>query len=121
MVKLSFGEERVPLREVAEGDVRVGDTKVALEGVISAYRQGYTPEQIQDDYDVISLGDVYSIIGYYLRRKEEVDQYMQECDESWDRFAEDLESQPGAREFYDRVRKARRQKEMGQQAAKGLE
>ena len=117
MVKLTFDQERVPLREVEEGDVRVGNTKVALEGIISSYWQGYTPEEIQQDYDVVSLGDVYSIIGYYLHRKEEVDQYMRESEESWDRFVEELESQPGAREFYDRVREFRRQKEMKEQAA----
>ena len=111
MVKLTFDEERVPLREIEEGDVRVGNTKVALEGIISAYWQGYTPEEIQQDYDVVSLGDVYSIIGYYLHRKEEVDQFMRESEESWDRFVEELESRPGAREFYDRVREFRRQRE----------
>ena len=117
MVKLTFDEERVPLREIEEGDVRVGNTKVALEGIISLYQQGHTPEEIQWNFDVVSLGDVYSVIGYYLHRKDEVDQYMRESDEAWDRFVEELESQPGAREFYDRVREFRRQKELKQQAA----
>lgn len=117
MVKLTFDEERVPLREIEEGDVRVGNTKVALEGIISAYWQGYTPEEIQQDYDVVSLGDVYSIIGYYLHRKDEVDQFMQESDESYDRLVEEAKSQPGAREFYDRVREFRDQKELREQAA----
>ena len=120
MVKLTFDEERVPLREIEEGDVRVGNTKVALEGIISAYWQGYTPEEIQWCYDVVSLGDIYSVIGYYLHRKDEVDQFMQESDEDWDRFVEELESQPGAREFYDRVREYRRQREAERQAATGL-
>lgn len=117
MVKLTFDEERVPLTVIEEGVVRVGKTKVALEGVISCYWQGYTPEEIQWNFDVISLGDVYSIIGYYLHRKEEVDQYMRESNEEWDRFVEELESKPGAREFYDRVREFRRQKELEQQEA----
>ncbi len=116
MVKLTFDEERVPLREVEEGDVRVGNTKVALEGIISAHLQGYTPEEIQWCYDVVSLGDVYSVIGYYLHRKEEVDEYMRESDEAWDRFVEELKSQPGAREFYDRVRTYRLEKELAQQS-----
>ena len=121
MMKLTFDEERVPLRVIEERLVRVGKTKVALEGIIACYWQGYTPEEIQDAFDVISLGDVYSIIGYYLHRKEEVDQYMREREESWDRFVEELESQPGAKEFYDRVREFRRQKEMSRQPAPGLE
>ena len=116
MVKLTFDEERVPLREIEEGDVRVGNTKVALEGIISSYLEGYTPEEIQWSYDVVSLGDIYSVIGYYLHRKDEVDQYMQESNESYDRLVEEAKAQPGAREFYDRVRAFRQQKELAQQA-----
>ena len=116
MVKLTFDEERVPLREIEEGDVRVGNTKVALEGIISSYLEGCTPEEIQWNYEVVSLGDICSVIGYYLHRKEEVDQYMRECEEGWNRFVEELESQPGAREFNDRVRAFRQQKEAARQA-----
>ena len=94
----------------------MGNTKVAPEGIISCYWQGYAPEEIQWPYDVVSLGDVYSGIGCYLHRKEEVDQYVRESEKGWDRFVEELESQPGAREFYDRVREFRRQKEMEEQA-----
>ena len=118
MVKLTFDEERVPLREVEEGDVRVGNTKVALEGIIARYLQGYTPEEIQSSYDVVSLGDVYSVIGYYLHRKEEVDQYIQESNEEYDRLVEEYKSQPGARAYYARLEEFRRQKESERQVAK---
>lgn len=121
MAKLTFDEVRVPLREVAEGDVRVGGTKVALEGIIAMYQQGHSPEMIQWEFDVVSLGDVYLVIGYYLHRKEEVDQYMQESRESWDAFVAELEAQPGAKEFYDRVRAVRRARENELQNADGAE
>ncbi len=114
MVKLTFDEERVPLREVEGGSVRVGNTKVALEGIIFAYRRGCTPEEIQGAFDAISLGDVYSIISYYLHRKEEVEEYLEEYQERWDQFVAEILAQPGAREFYDRVEKVRQQKEMEQ-------
>ena len=45
MVKLTFDEERVPLREAEDGTVYVGNTKVALEGIIFAYRRGCSPEK----------------------------------------------------------------------------
>ena len=117
MPALTFDQERVPLKLDQWGIARVGNTKVALEWIISLYRQGFTPEQIQWDFDVVDLADVYSVIGYYLRRKEEVDQYMQERDDDWDKFVAELESQPGAKEFYDRIRQARQQKESGQPVA----
>ena len=117
MVKLTFEEERVPLTVIEEGIIRIGKTKVALEGIISAYWQGYTPEEIQWCYDVVSLGDVYSVIGYYLHRKEEVDQYMQEYEKRWDKAVAELLSQPGAHEFYDRIKELRWQKELTEPAA----
>lgn len=116
MDKLTFAEERVPLRETEGGTVYVGNTKVALEGIIFAFRRGCTPEEIQDAFDAISLGDVYSVIGYYLHRKEEVEEYLEEYQRDWDKMVEELMAQPGAREFYARLEKARRQKELEQQA-----
>lgn len=115
-MKLTFGEERVPLREHKDGTVYVGNTKVALEGIIFAYRRGRTPEEIQDAFDAVSLGDVYSVIGYYLHRKEEVEEYLEEYQRDWDKMVEELLAQPGAREFYDRLEKVRLQNDMEQQA-----
>ena len=117
MVKLTFGEERVPLRETVGGTVYVGNTKVALEGVIFAYRRGCTPEKIQEGFNAVSLGDVYSVIGYYLRRKEEVELYLAEYQKRWDGMVAELLAMPGAREFYARMDEMRRQKEVGQQVA----
>ena len=116
MVKLTFGEEQVPLRETEGGTVYVGNTKVALEGIIFAYRRGCTPEEIQDAFDAVSLGDVYSVIGYYLHRKEEVEEYLEEYQKRWDAMVADIMAQPGSREFYARLEKVRRQKEMEEQA-----
>ena len=112
MANLTFHNERVPLRESEGGTVYVGDTKVALEGIICAYRRGCTPEEIQDAFDAVSLGDVYFVIGYYLRRKEEVEEYLEEYQRDWDKMVEELLAKPGAREFYDRLEKMQRQKEM---------
>ncbi len=115
MVKLTFDEERVPLRQTEGGTVFVGNSKVALEGIISAYWQGYTPEEIQWCFDPISLGDAYSVIAYYLHRKDEVDEYMGDYEGRWDRFVTERLAQPGAREFNDRLQKIRRLKEMEHQ------
>ena len=36
------------------------------------------PDQIAEDF-LLPLGDVYLVVGYYLRHKEEVDAYMEDC------------------------------------------
>ena len=112
MVKLTFDEERVPLRMTEGGTAYVGNTKVALEGIIFAHKRGRTPEEIQWAFDAISLGDVYSVIGYYLHRPEEVEQYLEEYQMRWDEMAVELESRPGGKEFYDRLRAIGHEKDL---------
>lgn len=68
--------EPVPLREDADGVIRVGGTRVTLDTVLAAYRQGSTPEQIAEDYSSLDIADVYAAIAYYLRHRDEVEDYL---------------------------------------------
>jgi uncharacterized protein (DUF433 family) len=69
--------ENIPLRTDPAGVVRVGNTRVTLDTVISAFRDGSTAEEIVQQYPSLNLADVYCVIGYYLRRTSEVDAYLQ--------------------------------------------
>ncbi len=75
---LTIREDAIPLRVDETGTVRIGQTRVLLELVIHAFRDGATPEQIVQDYDMLNLADVYAVIGYYLRHRDEVDAYLAE-------------------------------------------
>ncbi|MBA4063800.1 MAG: hypothetical protein C0501_08825 [Isosphaera sp.] len=75
---LNIQPEAPPLRVDETGTVRVGATRVILELVVHAFRDGATPEQIVQDYDTLDLADVYSVVGYYLRHRVEVDAYLAE-------------------------------------------
>jgi uncharacterized protein (DUF433 family) len=68
--------EPVPLATDADGVIRVGGTRVTLETVIDVYNTGATPEEIVQDFPVLHLDDVYAVITYYLRHRQEVDSYM---------------------------------------------
>ena len=68
--------EKAPLEMDADGVIRVGGTRVTLETVVTAYQQGATAEAIAQQYDALALADVYAVIGFYLRRKPEVDEYV---------------------------------------------
>ena len=68
--------ELVPLRSDADGVVRVGTTRVTLDTLVDAFRDGATAEEIVQQYPSLPLDDVYSVIGYYLRRQAEVDTYL---------------------------------------------
>ena len=68
--------ERPPLSADASGVFRVGSSRVTLDSVVSAFRDGATAEEIAEQYPGISLGQVYSVIAYYLAHTAEVDDYL---------------------------------------------
>lgn len=72
------------------GAIRVAKTRVLLDIVINAYNRGDTPEQIQQGFPTLELPDVYLVIGYYLRSKAAVDEYIAEgekqAEENWRRI-----------------------------------
>ena len=68
--------ENIPLQTDAEGVIRVGNTRVSLDTVVGAFRDGATAEEIVQQYPSLDLADVYSVIGYCLRRPTEVDTYL---------------------------------------------
>ena len=68
--------ETPPLHEDEAGAVRVGNSRVLLETVIRAFQDGASPESIVHRYATLSLSDVYSTIGYYLRHRDSVEAYL---------------------------------------------
>ncbi len=81
----------VPLRTEADGTIYIGQTKIMLELVISAFRLGDSPEHICENYSVLSLSDVYVIYAYYLQNRESVDLYMKTQEQSEEQFMQQID------------------------------
>jgi uncharacterized protein (DUF433 family) len=56
--------------------LRVGRSRVLVELVIHAFRDGATPEAIAQRYSTATLADIYAVIAYYLRHREEIESYL---------------------------------------------
>ena len=67
----------LPLLLDTDGVVRVSGTRVTLDTIIYAFLDGATAEEIAQQYPSLSLPDIYSIIGYYLKQTAKVNQYLQ--------------------------------------------
>ena len=89
---LTITTETVPLVIDINGVIRVGKTRVTLDTVISAFLDGATAEEITYQYPSLDLADVYSVIGYYLRRRAEVDAYLQRRQEQAEKIRKQNES-----------------------------
>lgn len=68
--------ETLPLEIDADGVVCVGKTRVTLDTIILAFTDGATAEEIAQQYPSLQLADIYSVIGYYLRHRSEVEAYL---------------------------------------------
>jgi uncharacterized protein (DUF433 family) len=76
-MSLLITAEPVPLASDADGVVRVGSSRVTLDTVVAAFREGMTPEGIVEQYPSLRLADVYSVIGYVLTHAEAVATYLE--------------------------------------------
>ncbi|HWE36611.1 MAG TPA: DUF433 domain-containing protein [Isosphaeraceae bacterium] len=66
----------LPLDVDADGVIRVAGTRVTLDTVVAAFLEGATAEEIAQQYPSLDLGDVYAVIGHYLRRRDQVERYL---------------------------------------------
>ena len=70
--------EAPPLRQDASGALRIGSSRVLIELVIRAFQDGATPEAIAQRYPTATLADLYAVIAYYLRHRQELEAYLEE-------------------------------------------
>jgi uncharacterized protein (DUF433 family) len=87
-VELDLSPMSVPLNWAEEGRVvRLHNSRISLDIIVSYYRRGYTAELIADTYPWLNLSDIHLVIAFYLRNKEAVRDYLREsyrrADEGW--------------------------------------
>ena len=82
----------LPLRTAEDGVMRIGNTRVRLDTVIVAWKQGDSPEQIVENFDVLNLADVYAVISYYLNHRAEVDRYLEQNRVQADRVQQEMDT-----------------------------
>jgi hypothetical protein len=71
----------VPLWEDPPGVFRVGNSRVLLESVISAFKRGEAPEGVVRSDRTLHLADVYAVISRYLANPAPFEDYLRQCDE----------------------------------------
>ena len=64
------------IKRTREGLWRVAGTRVSVDSIIHAFWRGATPEQIVQDYDALTLAQVYGVVHYYLTHRKEVSAYL---------------------------------------------
>jgi len=106
-ISLVIATEPIPLKTDADGVVRVGATRVTLDTVVAAFKDGASAEEIVFQYPSLSLPDVYFVIGYYLQRRVEVEAYLQQRRQLADAVRQQNESRLDSRGIRDRLQARR--------------
>ena len=88
---LAIALEPAPIEMDAHGVLRVAKTRVTLDTVVTAFLEGCTSEEIGEQYTSLELSDIYLVIGYYLRHRDEVDAYLAERQRQADAIRQEAE------------------------------
>lgn len=79
-----MNSEKNYVRTDEHGVMRVGSTRVMLDGIIAAFAQGHSPETIAQQYPALSLEEVYGAITFILANPQLVAEYVARQDATWE-------------------------------------
>ncbi len=103
-MSLALEKEAPPLNQDESGAIRVGGSKVLLELVVRAFQDGAAPETIAQRYPTLALGDIYAVIGYYLRHQDDIQVYLKEREQKATEVQQRLSSiQPNLSQIRERL------------------
>jgi uncharacterized protein (DUF433 family) len=89
-----------------EGAYRVAGTRVSLDSIVYAFKNGHSPETIAQSFPVLTLEQIYGSIAYYLGHREVIDRYLEAQDQDYE--AKRAAARAADPEFYTRLAHARR-------------
>jgi len=75
-MNLAAVTEKIPIGTDKDGVIRVGNTRVTLQTLVTAFNGGSTAEEIVYQFPVLNLADVYAVITYYLRNRDTVEKNL---------------------------------------------
>ncbi|MBW3623606.1 MAG: DUF433 domain-containing protein [Armatimonadetes bacterium] len=64
--------------EERENALWIAGTRVSLDSIVYAYREGRSPENIVHHYPAVTLEQVYGAIAFYLSHQDEIDAYLKD-------------------------------------------
>jgi uncharacterized protein (DUF433 family) len=108
MIQLKLTQS-TPLVQETDGTVHVIDSRITLDTIVRAFKNGASAEQIQDSFPSLTLREIYSTIAYYLNNQEAVENYLMARHKEAQVVKQEIENQQNTLEFRERLRARREQ------------
>lgn len=94
----------LPLSVDADGIIRIGGTRVTLDTLVSLYEEGYPAEWLAEAFPSLTLADIHAVVGYFLRHRNELEEYLKRNRKLAERNRQELESKhPSLRSLKSRL------------------
>ena len=71
-----------------ENGYRLTGSRVSLDSIVQDWLSGLSPESIVENFETLSLEQVYGAVTYYLSHRDEVDAYLRRNQEKYDSLLE---------------------------------
>ena len=69
--------------EQREGLYYVMRTRISLDSIVYAFREGCSPETIGEDFEGLTLAHVYGAIAFYLDHQTDIEDYLLRRKAQW--------------------------------------
>jgi uncharacterized protein (DUF433 family) len=95
----------VGIRVDKDGRLRVGNSRVLVEGILILYRSGETAEQLLENFPTMAPEDLFATLAYYLRHRPEMDAWIDEVERETERVIEMIDAHPRSRAANEKFHK----------------
>lgn len=104
---MNWSVDPLPLHE-DHGTLRIGASRLTLDTLLAAYETGSTAEQLADAFPSVTLAEIYSVLGYYLQHKDQIEsQYLAPRRQHAVELRRKAEARHDPQEFRERLRARR--------------
>lgn len=80
-----------PVKRDKNGVLRVGNSRVSLDGIVRMFIAGFDVPKIRDAFDTLTLAEVYGAVSFYLHNRGKIDEYLLEQEALEDSARERIE------------------------------
>ena len=99
---------------IGPNTIRIKGHRIGIEHVVERYHDGFSPEQIAQEFPGLGLEQIYATITYYLHNKAEVDTYIVRINKIREQEYQEWAANPSPLTLKMRALKAQREQQQQQ-------